>query len=87
MKKIKKFESFVNEDLNDDIDVRWFKIPYEKRIEFLLDNFAITKKEAHEICDPKTAITELPDEFLEDIDDIRYFLMTELEKYASKYNI
>lgn len=89
-KLIIKFENFITESVNeyDEIDNRWFKLPYETRIKFLMDNFDVDKIEAYEICEPDTTIHELPNEILVDaVDSIREFLMTPLEKKAKKYNI
>jgi hypothetical protein len=88
-KLIIKFEEFITESVGkyDDIDNRWFKIPYKKRIKYLVDTFSISEREAYEICEPDTAIHELPDEIVDSLDTVRNFLMTPLEKKIKKYNL
>lgn len=83
---ITKFKIFEKTWI-EEVDERWLKIPYKKRVQFLVDTFDLDEREVYEICGPESTIYDLPDELLDEIDEIRYFLMTPLEKDAEKYNL
>lgn len=61
--KLQDYKSF-NENLgtsNDEIEL-FNKLSYKEKINYLIDNFSMTKKEATEICQSDTTVDELPDE-------------------------